>query len=310
MKRQGKIPFLIMIAGIVLCGAARAFAIFSTDMNLGSIKHGNEILCNALYFGVLVLCAAGAVITAKRESICEYTGFTDAKSNIIGFATLILALGVGYEGVLELNALTPSVFFAVLDYIFAVMLVIVAFVTLWKKAITAGIGFAYSFAGVYFVIRGVCVFNQHMVIASIPEYLLDMLCIIVGAVFFVVLARYLTGNGRTGRSVCFWGTATALLGISPVIGAAAAKIFGAAELSERITFGYGNAELFFQTHAGDNAYMMTGLYIVNALVGAFAAVIVAVALTGIKPGNTDVEADDINAEADDAINEEKGDSAL
>lgn len=285
MKKQGKMPLLIMICGVVLCCAARAFAIFCTDMNTGFIVHEKSVLCNILYYGVAVLCAIGVAITAKREAICEYTGFVNGKSNVIGFATLILALGIAYEGILELNAVSPSLFLAVVDFVFAVAFVILAFVILARKGINAGIGFSYSFAGVYFVIRGVCIFNERMAIASIPEYLLDMLGIVFGAVFFMVLSKYLTGNGGTGKAVCFWGAATAAIGISPAIGAVWAKIFGAAELSERITFGYGTAELFFQTHAGDNAYMMTGLYLVNTLLGAFAAVIVAVALSGKKAEN-------------------------
>ena len=280
-----------MICGIVLCCAARAFAILQTDMNTGFIVHGKSALCNALYYGILILTTVGVMLTAKSDTICEYTGFVNGKSNVIGFAALILAMGIVYEGTLELNTVSPSAFLFVVDFVFAAEFAIVAFVMLARKGINAGIGFSYSFAGVYFVIRGICVFNGRMVITSIPEYLLDMLCIICGAVFFMVLSRYLTGNGGSGKAVCFWGTATAAIGISPAIGAAAMKIFGAAELSERITFGYGTAELFFQTHAGDNAYMMTGLDLVNTLLGAFAAVVTAVLLSGKKTENTAKEAD-------------------
>lgn len=274
-----------MLCGIVLCCVARVFAIFCTDMNTGFIVHDKSVLCNVLYYAAVVLCVIGVVLTAKRETICEYTGFVNGKSNVIGFATLILALGIAYEGVLELKSVSPSIFLVVTDFMFAAAFVILAFVILAKKMVSAGIGFSYSFAGVYFVIRGVCIFNDRMAIASIPEYLLDMLGIVLGAVFFMALSRYLTGNGGTGKAVCFWGAATAAIGISPAIGAAAAKIFGAAELSERITFGYSTAELFFQTHAGDNAYMMTGLYLVNTLLGVFAAVITAVMLSQKKAEN-------------------------
>lgn len=290
MKKQGKMPLLIMICGIVLCCAARAFAIFQTDMNTGFIVHGKSALCNVLYYGILILTTVNVMLTAKRGEILEYTGFENWKSNVIGFATLILALGVAYEGIQELKAVSPSMFLAVADFVFAAAFVILAFVILAMKKINAGIGFSYVFIGAYFTLRGVCIFNSRMAIASIPEYLLDMLCIVCGAVFFVVLSRYLTGNGGSGKAVCFWGTATAAIGISPTIGAAAAKIFGG--LSERITFGYNTAELFFQTHAGDNAYMMTGLYLVNTLLGAFAAVTVAVALNGKKAESVPQEVGD------------------
>lgn len=297
MKKTSKLTFWIMIAGIVLCCAARAFTIFNTDMNSGFIVHGKEILCNSLYYGILILTTVGAVLTAKRGEILEYTGFANWKSNILGFATLILALGAAYEGILELNSFSPFVFLAVVDFVFAAAFVVIAFVILSRKEITAGIGFSYAFAGIYFTIRGVCIFNLRMVIASIPEYLLDMLCIICGAVFFVVLSKFLTGNGGTGKAVCFWGTAGAILGLSPFIGSVVAKIFGAAELSERITFGYNAAEVFFQTHGGDNAYMMTGLYLMNVLFGAFAAVTVAVLMIGKRSEITDGEVDNnINAE--------------
>lgn len=292
MKKQGKIPLLIMICGIVLCCAVRAFMIFCTDMNTGFIVHGKAALCNVLYYGILILTTVGVTLTARREAICEYTGFVNGKSNIIGFATLVPAFGIAYEGVLERKALTPSLFLAVTDFVFAAALVILAFVILAGKGINAGIGFSYSFVGVYLVIRGVCVFNARMAIASVPEYLLDMLCIICGAVFFMALSKYLTGNGGTGRSVCFWGSATAIIGISPAIGAAAMKIFGVTELSERITFGYSTAELFFQMHAGDNAYVMTGLYLVNTLLGAFAAVVTAVLLSGKKAESVPQEVGD------------------
>lgn len=282
MKKTNKLTLWIMIAGIVLSCAARIFTIFNTDMNSGFIVHGKAILCNALYYGILILTTVGAVITAKRGEILEYTGLISWKSNVIGFATLILALGAAYEGIQELNSLSPFVFLAVVNFVFAVAFVIIAFIILARKEINAGIGFSYSFVGIYFTIRGVCIFNQRMVIASIPEYLLDMLGIICGAIFFVVLSKFLTGNGGSGKAVCLWGTAGAIIGLSPVIGAAAAKIFGAAEISERITFGYDAAELFFQTHAGDNAYMMTGLYLVNVLFGAFAAVVLIVMTSGNK----------------------------
>ena len=294
MKKQGKMPLLIMICGIVLCCAARTFAIFQTDMNTGFIVHGKSVLCNALYYGILILTTVGVMLTAKRGEILEYTGFANWKSNAVGFATLILAFGATYEGIRELNALSPSVFLAIMDFVFALVFAIIAFIILARKEIGVGIGFSYSFVGIYFTIRGICVFNSRMVIASIPEYLLDMLCIVCGAIFFVILSRYLTGNGGSGKAVCFWGTATAAIGISPTIGAAAAKIFGAAELSERITFGYNTAELFFQTHAGDNAYMMTGLYLVNTLLGVFAAVIVSVLLIG-KKAEKDAKEADINS---------------
>lgn len=291
MKKISKFPFWIMIAGTILCCAARIFTIFNTDMNTGFIVHGKSVLCNVLYYGALILTAVGATLTAKRGEILEYTGFANWKSNVIGFATLVLAMGAAYEGIQELNSLSPFVFLAILDFAFALAFIIIAFIILSRKQINAGIGFSYSFVGVYFTIRGVCVFNMRMAIASIPEYLLDMLCIVCGAVFFVVLSRYLTGNDGSGRAVFFWGTAGAVIGLSPFIGALAAKIVGVSEISERITFGYDTAELFFQTHAGDNAYMMTGLHLINALFGAFAAVTVAVALIGKKPEYTDGEVD-------------------
>lgn len=296
MKKTSKLTLWIMIAGIVLCCAARVFTIFSTDMNSGFIVHGKEILCNVLYYGALILATVGAVLTAKRGELLEYTEFANWKSNVIGFATLILALGAAYEGILELNSFSPFFFLAVVDFIFAAAFVIIAFIILSRKEINAGIGFSYAFVGIYFTIRGVCIFNLRMAIASIPEYLLDMLGIICGAIFFVVLSKYLTGNGGTGKAVCFWGTVGAIIGLSPFLGAVAAKIFGAAEISERITFGYSTAEIFFQTHRGDNAYMMTGLYLMNLLFGAFAAVTVAVLMIGKKPKITDGEVDNINTE--------------
>lgn len=303
MKKTSKLTLWIMIAGIILCCAARVFSIFNTDMNSGFIVRGKEILCNALYYGILILTTVGAMFTARRGEILEYTDLTNWKSNVLGFATLILALGAAYEGILELNSFSPFGFLAIVDFVFAAAFVVIAFIILSRKEINAGIGFSYAFVGIYFTIRGVCIFNQRMVIASIPEYLLDMLGIVCGAVFFVVLSKYLTGNGGTGKAVCFWGTAGAIIGLSPFLGAVAAKIFGAAEISERITFGYNAAEVFFQTHRGDNAYMMTGLYLMNVLFGAFAAVTVAVLMIGKKPKITDKKVDN-------NINTEEGGSAL
>lgn len=273
-----RITPIIIAAGVVLGTAARVFAISRTNMTTGLLFHDTALLCNILYYGVIILTAAAAAISShidRKRGVC---GTTEMKVSpkwaaAVGFGLLAVALCACYDGIGETKAFTPTGFKVFVDFAFAAALGIIAFVTLYMKEFKPGLGFAYVIGGIYFACRGIYCFMCRMVITAVPEYLIDCLTVICGAVFFVMAARLFSGNGgKTSVEAFFaWGAVTCVMTLSSFLGAAVSKLLSS-EISERIVFSANDAEFYFQALHGVDAYKMAFPPLPNAALGLFAAI--------------------------------------
>lgn len=281
MKKNGKITLLVLAAGFVLCLAERIYIIsVGTDMLTGFLYHDSKLLCNIMYYGTLALTMVGAVIAAhfdERGGFGERTAadLSGTRSTvIIGMGMLVSALSLGYEGFIETKAFSPSKYLIVLDFVFAVVFAVIAYATLYKKAFTPGLGFSYSFGGVYYIARGIYNFNNRMAIATVPEYLIEALSIIGAAVFFVMLAKLLSGNCEklTKKAFCGWGAGAAVLALSSSAATALSKLIAPNEVAQRITMSLYDAEKYYQVNHGADAYMLVFTPVVNVVTGLFIAV--------------------------------------
>ena len=283
MKKIRITPFVIMV-GIVLATAARVYAICHTDMKTGLLFHDTELVCNWIYYGIILLTAVGVVISSHidtKRGVCGSAGVKPgAKACIaVGFGLLAVVLCACYDGIDEMDALTPTGFIILADFIAAAALCIIALCTLYSKRFSPGLGFVYILGGGYYVCRGIYCFMIRMAIVTIPEYLIDCLTVICGAVFFVIFARLFSGNGGrlTTKAFFAWGTMTCVISFSSFLGAAFAKVLpGIAErlpdVPERIVFSPNQAEYYFQSLHGIDAYHMAFPPLPNPAVGVFAAV--------------------------------------
>lgn len=285
MIKKRMVTPLVMTAGIVLCAIARLFTISQTDMKLGSINHGYEIVCNAVYYGVLLAAAVVAAVFAvfpKRNAEDDTAGtflrlVVSGKSAVaVGFGLLAIGVGAAYDAVLTQNNGLVSLIFKAAGFAFAVLFVVCAFAALYKKEITPGLGFACSLGGIYFVLRGVFCFMNRMVVGGIPEYLIEVLCSVLGGVFFAVAGQLFTGNeGKlTRKMLCVWGVGAAVLPLSALLGTAAAKLFLGGEISGWIVFTSVEADKYFQSVRGADGYRLAFPAFANIGLGIFAVIMV------------------------------------
>lgn len=271
-----RVTLMVIAAGIVIASGLRVFAISRTDMKTGLLLHDTSLLCNILYYGLIALTAAGAAVVSyfdeKRGGCASASIIPSANTSIvIGFTMLASSLCACYDGIIEMRALTPTAFLIAVDFIFALVMCVIAFATLNMKEFKPGLGFSYVFAGIYYVCRGIYCFMSRMAIATVPEYLIDCLTVICGAVFFVMFARIFSGNGTkvTSRAFFVWGTLTAVLSLSSFWGAAVSYLSG---ISDRIVFSANESERYFQAMHGADAYQMAFPPLPNVMVGVFALV--------------------------------------
>lgn len=251
----------------------------------GFLFHGDEPLCNGLYYGVVILAAIAAIIAAVFDSKGEAeelkgAGLGKGRTIVIGLLMMTAAVFAAYDGRVEMSAFSPTVFLIIIDFAFAILLAIIAFVTLANKRFTPVIGYLYALVGIYCICRGVYCFMSRMAISTVPEYVIQSLSLVTMAVYFVSLARFLSGNSgkHTRKAMGFWGASTAALTFSAALGAIAAKLFGADDIKPCIVFSANDAENYRQAKAGADAYnlvvpptveLMLALIVVVTLIIAF-----------------------------------------
>ena len=283
MSKNGKTALIAAGAGFVLCLAARLVTIlFFTDMKTGFLTHGSEILCNLLNYGFLAAAAIAAGVLLRKEP--KFVKPSENGCLVIGFFTLLAAICAGYEGITETSALSPSVFLIISDFVGAVYMAALAFALLYKKSFTPALGFCYSIVGVYCVFRGISVFMNRMAIATVPEYLAEVLQIALLALFCAMFARLFSGNGdrATTPMMYFTGVGAAILTLSTSLGVILSKLFAPAEIAERISASANYAEVFYQNNHGRDSYIMTFTPFVNMALGLLATAAVVVALKSAK----------------------------
>lgn len=290
MKKNGVLTVGAAAAALVACLAARVYQIVGcTDMTSGFLYHDNGFFGSWGYYLLLavaaLLLAASVIFEEKRNAEKPASeDLVDARAAVIGFGMLLTGVCAAYNGVVELKAFTPSVFSAGVDFVFGAAMTVTAFVTLYKKEFKAGLGFSYCTGAVYFMFRGVFVFLERMAITTVPEYLVECISDILLSAFFMLLAKYLSGNEKKrtrGTLVCV-GALAGVTALSEGLGIILAQACAPAEIAERITSSRYTAEFFRQQAQGRNAYMMTYLPWVNVAAGLLAIAAAVVIITAKK----------------------------
>ncbi len=287
MDKKIKLAVPVLIVLVVICAAARLLQIAAgTDMTEGYLYGDNNFFINFGYYALIILSCAAFIITMvidEKRGIgtAEVRTFTDTKAGVIGFAMLLIGLCACYEGLQDINSLTPSSFTIVTDFLFGAAFVAAAFVTLYKKEFSPGLGFSYCVGGVFCAARGVDFFTDKMAIVTIPEHLIEALGIIFSGVFFMLLSKLLSGNEQklTRVSMFCAGGLSAVTNVSPALATAAAYFLAPEEISSRITVSPSAAEIYYQTHMGIDAYLLSFTPWVNLAMG-IAAIVVIIALSG------------------------------
>lgn len=279
MSKNCKTALCAAGAGFILSLAARIITIICfTDMKTGFLYHGSEILCNILLYGFAAAAAAAAGIFTRKEP--KYVKVSEKGSLAVGIVTLLAAVCAVYEGIMETNALTPNLFLMFLDFAGALYMAILAFMTMAKKDFSPGRGFCYSLTGVYCIMRGIYIYMNRMVIAAVPEYLSELIGVLVCAFFFMSFGKMFSGNSEklTRPMISVWGTGAAIITVSTGLGVGLSKLFAPAEISERISFSTKYAETFYQEQQGADSYIMTSPPFVNIALGFLAMTVVVVSL--------------------------------
>lgn len=304
MKKNGKITLAVLTAGTILSLAVRIYVIVAhTDMTTGFLYHGEELLCNILYYGIIAAAAVTAIFTARvdeKNGVGERTASDIGSAGVamIGFLTLIAGLFAAYEGMKEIKAITPTKFLIAVDFLFALVLIIIAFATLYKKKFTPGLGYSYSLIGAYCTCRGIYCFMSRMAIVTVPEYLIECLSLIGMSVFFVLLGRFLSGNEtkHTRKAACFWGVGTAVITLSSALGTLIARAVAPEEIRVRIVFTSYDAESFRQASAGVDAYKMVATPWVNLFLGALIVAALVTMFLRSAPKSEDTQTVEANTE--------------
>ena len=279
MKKNAKLTLAVLAAGIILSLAVRVYVIVAhTDMLTGFLYHGKALMCNLLYYGIIIAAAVASVFTARvdeKNGIKERAAsdIGSAGAAVIGSLTMLAGFFAAYEGFMEIKAITPTTFLIIADFLFAAALIAIAFAVLGKKEFTPGVGYSYSLIGAYCISRGVYCFMSRMAIVTVPEYLIECLSLIAMSVYFVLLGRFLSGNETklTKRFVSMWGTAAASITLSSALGTIIASFAAPEEIRTRIVFTSYEAESFRQASAGADAYKLVATPWVNLVMGILVA---------------------------------------
>lgn len=300
MKKNGRITLAIFAAGVVLSTLVRIYVIVGhTDMLTGLLYHGEALLCNLLYCGIIVAAMVAAVFTAQaddRQVGVERTAadISGSRAAALGFMTLFAGIFSAYEGIAEIRAISPMSFLIITDFACALLLMIIAFMTLYKKRFTPGLGYSYSLIGITCLLRGVYCFRSRMAIVTVPEYLIECLSLVVMAVYFVLLGTFLSGNEtkRTFKALCFWGVGSASLVLSSTLGTLIASVAAPEEIRSRIVYSSYAAESFRQSSMGVDAYKMVTVPWTNVFLGLLVTTSLVVMFMKPKAKTVDAQTED------------------
>lgn len=288
MKNNSRFGVWVLIPGFVLAFAARMVQLCAgTDMTSGFLKHDNGFFMNACFWAAVIISIGGAVAAAvfdrKRGSAFYQTpvsGVTDGRAAAVGFAMLLPAMGALYEGYSEMRIpeesnISPSPFMMWVDFIFGAAMLVVAFLILYYKEFKPGLGFATVSGAAFYTLRGIGIFMEKMAVTTVPEYLINCISVILAAVFFMQLAKFLSGNeGKHTREVlAVSGTAAAVTILGNSIAGLAAMLIGPAETASRIVLSSYEAEWLYQANHGESAYYMSLVPAADAAAGVFIVVV-------------------------------------
>ncbi|MBS7369975.1 MAG: hypothetical protein KIG62_07535 [Oscillospiraceae bacterium] len=289
--KKCKTTLVVLAAGFAAALAARICQItLFTDMTTGFIFHDAGLLGGFCYYLPLLLVFAAAfpavLFDEKRGGViaAQPGDIVDGKAAAIGFGMLLFGALAVYHGAVEMKAVTPSVFAMGVDFVLGGAIIIAAFATLYLKEFKPWLGFAYAAGACYFTARGVIFFIEHMAITSVPEYLIECLCDIALALFFMQLAKYLSGNAqkRTAAALCVIGVPAAVISLSSSLAVILCDFFAPETVSSRIVSTTYAAEYYYQSNHGKSAYLMAYSPWTILAAGVLAAITLCVLCTAKK----------------------------
>ncbi len=253
MKRNSMFSLLAAIPAFLLCFAARFVQIAGgTDMNTGFLNKDNGIIINLGFYGSMVIVFVAVLalcLLDKKRSGAYHTndisGFVDVKAVMLGFPMLVAGALALYEGYAQTKAVLPSGFLMFVDFVLGAAMVIIAFAVLYNKEFKPFLGFCMIFPAIYYTLRGIGMFLKRMAVTTIPEYLIEGLTIIGAAIFFMQLAKLLTGNEtKTTRPLLSAvGITTSVTMLSNAVAVIVADIFDPYNVSVRIVSSAVEAEI-------------------------------------------------------------------
>lgn len=292
MNKNSRLGLWLIIPAWILAFAARTAQICGgTDMTTGFLKHDSFFMDACFWLAVAVTLAAAvaaAVLDRKKGSAfytAEVSQVTDGRAAVIGFALLLPAMGALYSGysqamVPEENKISSSPFMMAVDFLFGGIMLVLAFVILYKKEFRPGLGFSLTAGAVYYTLCGIGVFLDNMAVTTVPEHLINCLCMVAAALFFMQLAALLSGNeGKRTRSVlAVSGAVSGVMILANSLAVLVTALMGPADAASRIVSTKAQAEFLYQMAEGNHAYYMcfvpvqlaaAGVFIVAALIALY-----------------------------------------
>jgi len=235
MTKNSKLSLIAAIPAFILLFVIRLMLITGgTDWDSGAHLDDIGFLADISYYALLVITLAAlttlGILERKKKNLYhtnEVTYITDMHAVMLGFPLLIAGALMMYEGYMQTQSITPSAFLIFVGFLCGMATIIVSFIILYKKVVTPTLGFCLVIPAAYYTLRGIGVFLDRMVVAAIPEYLIECLSYIGAAVFFMQPAKLLTGNeSKTTRViVSVVGLTTALMILSSAFAVIAADLF-------------------------------------------------------------------------------------
>lgn len=222
-------------------------------MTTGFLYKENGFFANFSFYGLLIITfgaiIALCVLDKKRGGSyfsAEISGsLENTRSVAVGFPMLVAGAIAIYEGYLQATSMTPSGFYVFVDFLFGAAIAVLGLVILIKGRVGNALGFCMVIPAIYYALRGICVFIDRMAINSIPEYLIECMTIIGFGVFFMLLAKLLSGNEgkHTRTAVSAVGITTAVMTLSSAVATIVADIADPLGVSARIVSTAAAAEL-------------------------------------------------------------------
>lgn len=257
MKKNSMLSLITAAPAFVLLTVARFVQIAGgTDMETGFLLKDNGFLINFSFYGLMLVTLIAVtllgILTDKKKNSSYYTNdisvMVDGRAVMLGFPLLLAGAMTAYEGYMQTQALTPSGFIVFIDFVFGAIMLILGFIVLYKKEISKLLAFSLVVPALYYTLRGIGVFLDRMAVASIPEYLIECFTIIGAAIFFMQLAKLLTGNEtkHTRTLLCTVGLTTATATLANAVAVILADVIDPYSVSERITSTANAAEIAMQ----------------------------------------------------------------
>jgi len=305
MTIKGKLGLWLLIPAWALAFAARMLQICAgTDMTMGFLSDDNSFFADACFWLAVGLTFAAAIAAAafdKKSGGALYTTpverITDGRAAAIGFSLLLPAMGALYLGyseavIPEESNISPSPFMMCVHFGFGALMLVSAFIILYKKEFKPALGFSMTAGAAYFTLCGIGVFLDNMAVTTVPEHLINCMSMILAAVFFMQLAALLSGNEgkRTRAALTVTGVTAATVILGNSLAVVCSALFGPADVSGRIVASKTEAEMLYQLAQGDHGYYMS--FVPVSLTGAGVFIVITLIALYMRPREEDAEAEE------------------